>query len=97
MFKNTAGVPFYLKMGLLCAFMVYMGAVVPRPYRTAARMEAENARLERRLREERQAIQDLRKKVTALSTDAGMERAARERGYLKPGEAPLQVAGHSKK
>ncbi len=80
-----------VKMLCVCLAMVWLGAVVRRPYLIAAKMEAENRRDERRVMELKLLNQSLRKDVQALDTPAGMEREARRLGYVREGEALLVI------
>ena len=72
-----------------CVAAGWVGAVFGRPFTIAARMRADNEKIERRTMEVKQENQRLRKEAAALKTDQGMEREARRLGYLKEGEARL--------
>jgi hypothetical protein len=74
-----------------CAAACWLGIVAGRPFVLAGRMRQENAGVERRLMDMRMDTQNMRKDVAALSTDTGMERQARQRGYVKPGEQLLMI------
>ena len=87
---------FILKIGVLCAFMVLMGALAKRQFERAWAMEADNAKLERKLRDVRLENQNLKKQAVALGKDAGIEREARRLGYVKEGESHLQIAAPSR-
>jgi len=83
---------FIFKILVLCAFMIMMGALAKRQFDRAWAMEADNAKLERKLREGRIENQNLKKRAVGLSIDAGIEREARRLGYVKEGESHLQIA-----
>ncbi len=74
-----------------CLVMVWLGAVMNVPYRMAARMDADNERLEHRNADLRMKNQELRRHAAELATDSGMEREARKLGYVRKGEEPLVV------
>ena len=83
--------PANVKLILACLAMVWLGAVVRRPYLIAGQMEAENRRDERRVADLKKQNLELRKDIQALDTPQGMEREARRLGYVKQGEALLVV------
>jgi hypothetical protein len=74
-----------------CVAAGWIGTVYGRPFTIAARMRADNEKIERRIMDVKQENQRLRKEAVGLKTDQGMEREARRLGYLKQGEARLIV------
>lgn len=84
-------------MVLVCAVACWLGVVAGRPFVLASRMRQENAKIEARLRDMRMETQTMRKEVAALSTDTGMERQARQRGYVKQGEQLLVIPPSGRK
>ena len=76
---------------VVCVAACWLGIVAGRPFVLASRMRQENASIERRLMDMRMETQNMRKEVAALSTNTGMERQARQRGYVKPGEQLLMI------
>ena|SRR5579862_9658157 len=90
--KRSAGMSTPARVALMiCVSLccMWIGAVSGRPFVLAARMRADNNTLDRRSYDIRHQNQELRKEAASLTTDAGMERAARNAGYMKPGEIPL--------
>ena len=78
------------------AILGWLGTSFARPFLMAADMAKENERLEKQSMELQLRQQELRKEHALLGTDAGMEREARRKGYLKPGEVPLIVPDSSR-
>lgn len=81
---------------IICTASCWLGIVAGRPFVLAGRMRQDNAKVERRLLDMRMETQTMRKDVAALSTEVGMERRARERGYVKQGEQLLIIPGSVK-
>jgi hypothetical protein len=82
---------FITGMILACVFAGWLGIVAGRPFVLARHMRQENAKIEARLRDMRMETQTMRKEVAALSTEVGMERQARQRGYVRQGEQLLVI------
>lgn len=80
----TAAVCFSLIVG-------WAGAVAARPFVLAARMRAENAKIEREILAVKQENQSLRLSTTAMKTNSGREREARRMGYVRAGEVRLLI------
>jgi cell division protein FtsB len=76
---------------VFCLAVGWLGAVAARPFVLAARMRAENAKIEREILAMKQENQNLRKSIAALNTDAGREREARRLGYVRVGEVRLLI------
>lgn len=76
-----------------CIALCWLGVVTRRPFIIAARMKADNEKLNQRVLAVKLHNQRLRRDVAALETDAGKEREARRLGYLKENEVPLIVVG----
>ena len=77
--------------GLLCAFMIWMGVVVRRPYLAADKIVAENQGIERKMFEKQIELQGKEKELRSLRTDAGMEKEARRAGFVRKGESMLVI------
>ena len=78
-------------LAAVCVCACWLGIVAGRPFVLANRMRQDNAKVERRLMEMRMDTQSMRKDVAALSSELGMEREARRRGYVKGGEQRLLI------
>jgi hypothetical protein len=74
-----------------CIALCWLGTVTRRPFIIAARIKAENDKLNQRVLTVKLKNQRLRRDVAALETDAGKEREARRLGYLKENEVPLII------
>jgi hypothetical protein len=73
-----------------CLLSVWMGVAARRPFQVAARMAADNEKMERKILEVKLSNQRMRKEIAELETPEGKEREARRMGYLKPNEARIQ-------
>lgn len=80
-----------LKLVLACLLMIWLGAVVRRPFLIASHMAADNEKLEQRVMDLKMTNQILRKEAASLDTPVGMEREARRLGYVRKGEVPLVI------
>src|SRR5580765_6931914 len=89
--ERTARLLTNLKLTAICMVLIWLGAIVRRPFLIAGRMAQENQRLEERLLSLKLENQRLRRQAATLETRAGMEREARHLGYLRQGEVPLIV------
>jgi hypothetical protein len=89
--ERTARLLTNLKLMAVCFGLIWLGAVVRRPFLIAGRMAQDNQRLEERLLSLKLENQRLRRQAAVLETQAGMEREARRLGYLRQGEVPLIV------
>ena len=101
MARKTAGFRkpkplFYVVAIAALALLAWLGSSFARPFLMAADMAKENERLEKQSMEMQIQQQQLRKDHALLGTDAGMEREARRKGYLKPDEVPLIVPDSSR-
>jgi hypothetical protein len=89
---STIPAPLFIAaMILMCVAAGWLGIVAGRPFVVASRMRQDNAKIESRLRDTRMETQTMRKDVAALSTEVGMERQARHRGYVRQGEQLLVI------
>lgn len=82
---------FFVVLGTSIAALGWLGSVFVQPFMKAADMARENERLEKQSMEAEIRRQYLRKDHAAIQTDAGMEREARKRGYIKANEAHLII------
>ena len=87
---------FFVAAVAALALLAWLGTSFARPFLMAADMAKENERLEKQSMEMQTQQQELRKEHAILNTDAGMEREARRKGYLKPDEVPLIVPDSSR-
>jgi len=80
-----------LALLLFCAFCTWLGLVASAPYSSARQWHEANERLYRQLQTLRLQNQRREVELQALQTPAGIERAARELGYLRPNEYQLRL------
>lgn len=78
-----------------CAFATWLGLVASAPYSSAKRWHEANERLYKELQHLRLQNQQRELQLQTLQTPAGIERAARELGYLRPGEHLLRLPVNS--
>jgi len=76
---------------LFCALCTWLGLVASAPYSSAKQWHEANERLYRQLQTLRLQNQRREVELQALQTPAGIERAARELGYLRPNEYLLRL------
>ncbi|MCS7066133.1 MAG: septum formation initiator family protein [Fimbriimonadales bacterium] len=83
-----------LRWGLWALALVLSVALMPRSasiYAQWQRTRAEVRTLEAQVRQLQQEGAALRQQLQRLSTPAGKEALAREKGWIKPDEQPLQI------
>jgi hypothetical protein len=94
--RSVPALLLFAGLALVCLAACWLGIVAGRPFVLASRMRQENAKVESRLLDMRMETQSLRKEVAALSSDVGMEREARRRGYVREGEQRLMILSPAK-
>jgi hypothetical protein len=77
--------------GVVAAGLVRVGAIAVEPLVATYRSGREIRTLERRYQVELARQRRLQKEIQFLSTNAGIEREARELGWVKAGETSLQI------
>lgn len=80
-----------LKLSLVCLGLIWMGAVLRKPFLIADRMREDNLRLEKKAMDLRIDFQNKEKQLASLEAPGGMEKEARKLGYVKKGEVLLIV------
>ena len=76
---------------LACVGSAWLGLKAAYPFVTAAHWRAANDDIERRVRRYRIQNQRDEREIRMLDTPQGIMRAARQIGYVDPGERPLRV------
>src|SRR6266699_1987959 len=80
-----------VKLTLICLFLIWMGAVLRKPFLIADRMRDDNNRLERKAMDLKIDFQTKEKDLASLEAAGGMEKEARKLGYVKKGEFLLVI------
>jgi hypothetical protein len=80
-----------VKLSLVCVGLVWMGAILRKPFLIAERMNADNVRLEKKAMDLKIEFQNKEKQFASLDAPGGMEREARKLGYVKKGEVLLII------
>ncbi|SRR5258708_10371228 len=80
-----------VKLSLVCLALIWMGAVLRKPFLIADRMREDNNRLERKAMDLKIDFQNKEKELASLEARGGMEKEARKLGYVKKDEVLLVI------
>ncbi len=80
-----------LAMPLICCAFTWVGIRAAHAYLTAQEMRLVNDSLEHKYLTIKQQNERIKVQVNSLQTPAGILRAAREHGYVMPGEVRLRI------
>ncbi|CEK17573.1 Septum formation initiator [Chthonomonas calidirosea] len=84
-----------LMLLLFCVLCTWLGLMASAPYSSAKQWHEANEKLYQQLQTLRLQNQRRELELQALQTPAGIERAARELGYLRPNEYTLRLPSNS--
>jgi hypothetical protein len=79
------------KLTLVCLGLIWIGAVLRKPFLIADRLRDDNTRLEKKAMDLKIDFQNKEKELVALEAPGGMEKEARRLGYVKKGEVLLVI------
>ena len=80
-----------LKLAVFCLALIWMGAILRKPFLIAQRMNEDNTRLEMKAMDLKIDFQNKEKALVSLEAPGGMEKEARRLGYVKKGESLLII------
>lgn len=78
-----------MNIALVAGAMLVGAGLSVRPWKVYQQQKARTAEYQKQMREAEQRRVDLTREKAKIDSPLGMEQAAREQGFIKPGEQPL--------